>query len=531
MASATEKLKFYSRRPSSAPSSDAGEERFFNLAERKTAELVIGMVAPVGSGATTTASILSKKLNEDYGYEVDYIKLSKIMQTYSGTATVDAGDPGRVEKLQAIGNQLREKFGNHVLSSIAVDRIYKSREGDDTPRDRRLCTIVDSLKHPEEVELLREVYGDSFWLMGVFAPEKIRIERVESSLGSSSYVEKIKSADFDEGLEHGQSVRKTMSGADVFIRNDQPNEEKLSTSIDRFLRLIFGISVETPSKDEVAMHGAAGAALGSACLSRQVGAVIISATGEVIGRGANDVPRFGGGTYNSDDSSGDHRCFKWKNKICWNDKHKIGIIEQISKGLGSSVNTENVKENIKRSGVQSLIEFSRAVHAEMEAIISVARQGNGGIVGSSLYTTTFPCHSCARHIVASGIDKVLYIEPYPKSLALTLHSDSITMSESEGGKVKFLQYEGVAPGSFNRVFGMFGDRKANGSAIAKNRKEARPVAAPALDSLVSREQIVLANAISESEVVNDDARREASRTIPNVSSPSNSNKEGSKDLF
>jgi hypothetical protein len=43
-----------------------------------------------------------------------------------------------------------------------------------------------------------------------------------------------------------------------------------------------------------------------------------------------------------------------------------------------------------------------------------------------MYVTAFPCHYCARHIVAAGIDEVQFIEPYPKSRALDLHGDSIT---------------------------------------------------------------------------------------------------------
>ncbi|MFD2579396.1 deaminase [Novosphingobium colocasiae] len=53
--------------------------------------------------------------------------------------------------------------------------------------------------------------------------------------------------------------------------------------------------------------------------------------------------------------------------------------------------------------------FSRSVHAEMEAIVSVARIGKGSTVESTLYTTTFPCHNCARHIVAAGITRVVFL--------------------------------------------------------------------------------------------------------------------------
>jgi deoxycytidylate deaminase len=30
---------------------------------------------------------------------------------------------------------------------------------------------------------------------------------------------------------------------------------------------------------------------------------------------------------------------------------------------------------------------------------------------------SFPCHMCARHIIATGLREVVYIEPYPKSVA------------------------------------------------------------------------------------------------------------------
>src|SRR5579871_385409 len=62
----------------------------------------------------------------------------------------------------------------------------------------------------------------------------------------------------------------------------------------------------------------------------------------------------------------------------------------------------------------NVIEYGRCVHAEMAAIVDAARRGVA-IAGCTLYTTTFPCHECARHIVAASIRQVVYIDPYPKS--------------------------------------------------------------------------------------------------------------------
>ncbi len=94
----------------------------------------------------------------------------------------------------------------------------------------------------------------------------------------------------------------------------------------------------------------------------------------------------------------------------------------------------------------------------MDALLSAARCG-APLVGTRLYVTTFPCHYCARHLVSAGVDQVQFIEPYPKSRALGLHADSITIDRtnwrrpSEGGDhVLFRPFTGVAPRLYGRAF-------------------------------------------------------------------------------
>ncbi|HDL8214600.1 TPA: cytidine deaminase, partial [Yersinia enterocolitica] len=103
-----------------------------------------------------------------------------------------------------------------------------------------------------------------------------------------------------------------------------------------------------------------------------------------------------------------------------------------------------------------ITEYGRVVHAEMEAILSCARS-EINTFKTTLYCTTFPCHNCAKHIVASGIEKVFYIEPYPKSKAFVFHKDSIESSESskssqEVKKVIFEPFVGVGPRCFFNLF-------------------------------------------------------------------------------
>src|SRR4029079_6585698 len=77
-------------------------------------------------------------------------------------------------------------------------------------------------------------------------------------------------------------------------------------------------------------------------------------------------------------------------------------------------------------------------------------------------STTYPCHSCARHIVAAGIKKVVYLEPYAKSMAINLHDDSIVDNKSEKesvDKVRFMPYQGVSPRLFKAVYMKTGELK------------------------------------------------------------------------
>jgi deoxycytidylate deaminase len=124
----------------------------------------------------------------------------------------------------------------------------------------------------------------------------------------------------------------------------------------------------------------------------------------------------------------------------------------------------------------SIIEFGRSVHAEMAAITDAAHRGTS-LHGSKLYSTTFPCHLCARHIVAAGIETVTYIEPYPKSVAERLYEDSIAVdpTDSVSGKVIFQPFVGIAPAVYTEMFKMHGDRKLqSGKAVEWSPTTANP---------------------------------------------------------
>jgi deoxycytidylate deaminase len=106
-----------------------------------------------------------------------------------------------------------------------------------------------------------------------------------------------------------------------------------------------------------------------------------------------------------------------------------------------------------------ITEYGRAVHAEMDAILSCARTG-ASTRGARLYSTTFPCHNCAKHLVDAGVVEVQYVEAYPKSMASPLHSDAIYWEEdaapgsAPGNKVAFRHYVGIGPRRYLDLFSL-----------------------------------------------------------------------------
>lgn len=248
-----------------------------------------------------------------------------------------------------------------------------------------------------------------------------------------------------------------------------PNPDwNINEKLSRLVKIITHSEIVRPEISETAMRHAYGAQMRSACLSRQVGAVLVDNTGNIIATGTNEVPKAGGGVYGTSFASEDFddRCaFRRTSdmRFCSNTREQnriiIDLISEIPE-LSSLGETRKAKlqQQLRKTRIGGLLEFSRAVHAEMDALISAARQGISP-VGARLFVTTFPCHYCARHLVAAGIDEVQYIEPYPKSQALDLHDDSVQVDSSRwkppsqgGTRVLFHPFAGVAPILYSRAF-------------------------------------------------------------------------------
>ena len=349
-----------------------------------------------------------------------------------------------------------------------------------------------------------------FFLFGILCPEEIREQR----LIHSKEIEKSKTAqlmerDKSDGETSGQQMLETIFHSDFFVTNIAENVDSEMENLERYVKIMMGDKSLTPLKEEVAMFHAYSASVKSGCLARQVGASIMDEDGKIISTGCNDVPRPGGGLYTAESGRDDSRCMLKNGGKCHNENEKKTIFENIKKTLNDVIHKDCLQDGIdrdelvlklyddikKQSKVKNLIEYCRAIHAEMDAITSVALTGGHALKGTSLFCTTFPCHNCAKHIVATGISKVYYIEPYEKSLAQRLHGDSITFYKSTAQndkKTQFLPFEGVGPKKYLKLF-HYEERKKDGKRIAFNKDKAMPNVPVLLDTSYNYEIIIVDN--------------------------------------
>jgi deoxycytidylate deaminase len=299
-------------------------------------------------------------------------------------------------------------------------------------------------------------------------------------------------------------VGSTFPLADVFVTANAD----LSRDVRRFFELLFGHPSRTPTRAEMGMFHAHGASLRSS-VGRQVGAAICRPNGDLVACGANEVAKAFGGQYwegdvpdyrdhtRSDDSNramirnilfdllARLKARKWLSPT-----RQASTIDALVTAVEAELEGPVPGEGSlrERAYVFGLIEFMRAVHAEMAALCSAAARG-ASIDGNVMYTTTFPCHECAKHVVAAGISKLMFIAPYPKSRAPELYDDSIDVDGSRPDRVPFLPFVGVAPRRFPELF-LAPERTERGLPIQWDsiRQGARPRGARPPYTYLSAEQ-------------------------------------------
>ncbi len=475
-------------------------------------ELYLGIVRAVGTQVGEVVNALTNAL-EQYNVRVRRIRLAERIFGYVKPrlpARVDdlpqlrAEDPfGYYELMMNAGDKLRRENPS-LVAFLAISRMQELRKTHlkEKTGHRGAVYIFDSLMHSGEVEALRQIYGDRFFLLGIYESEDRRLKTLTETFQQSAR-KRNQSAESlarrimlrDRGSVTGEevgagrgshrlSIEDTFFLSDVFIAitDDTPitleEGESSDSVLRRLFRQLFSYPVGVPSGEEQGMAFAYLAARSTAALSRRVGAAIMSEGDELLAVGANEVPQFGGGQYGGEEGWRDHEyTFEpLSGKLSFYDKpvegadsndvlrmnliydflYRLSVITDRQIPDGRAIRRETLRlvtnRYFKESEVMDLITLSRTVHAEMAALTSAQRQGIS-VAGATVYTTTFPCHECTRHLLASGIVRVVYVEPYPKSKTWELHRDAVNLGIDGKGLV-FQPFIGIAPRRQDALFSM-----------------------------------------------------------------------------
>ena len=495
-------------------------------------ELVVGIAGPIGIDVEAISEEISRALH-GVGYGSHAIRVTNEMMRYPAPGVAQGGGDhfNTMMFKMDYANRLCQDAGDPaLLMRIVIQAITLLRDDRlpevpaDEQTDREIIEghsivlpetayIIRQLKRPSEVALLRKVYGKQFILVSAYGSEEHRRERLREKIRDTlplstpeediSYnVARIITRDEDEGVDaHGQHLRDTFHLADVFV--DGINRDRMRQGLERFFQAFFGRVDIGPTKSEYGMYAAKAASLRSTDLSRQVGAAIFGADGEVITQGCNEVPKAFGGTYWEGEEPdfrdvqlgydpNDHlkkevmrdllELLSRAGLLAANDPPTAAsdAFVDVLLGRGDADRGRPHFGCLAHSQINDLTEYGRVVHAEMVAICDAARLGKP-VKGGILYVTTFPCHNCTKHILAAGIQQVVFMEPYPKSRAKQLHRHEIEIEKPSMTRVGFVPFLGISPFRYRDIFEKK-SRKRDGRAVQWYRGDPRPlldVSAPA----------------------------------------------------
>lgn len=310
--------------------------------------MILGVAGPNGAGKGEVVAWLEKR-------SFTPLSLSDVLREELRARAVAETREAMIEA----GRALRAAHGPAVLAERLRAKLQPDRH-----------YVIDSIRHPAEVEALRGL-GARFRLLWVDAEPARRFERLRARArpGDPETLERLLVL---EGRERGsadpamQQLDAVERLADLRLRNDG-TLEALHARVQEVLAASLGF--ERPSWDAYFLSIAQVVASRSNCVKRHVGAVI-ARDRRIVSTGYNGTPR---GVRNCNEG-GCPRC-----------------------------------NSLAESG--SRLDECLCSHGEENAIIQAAYHGVS-VRGGSLYTTFFPCLLCTKLVINAGLAEVVYNASY-----------------------------------------------------------------------------------------------------------------------
>ena len=312
--------------------------------------------------------------------------------------------------------------------------------------------VIDAFRNSYEVEYFKRRYGE-FYLVGILRGQQERISALDnlSPEERSSLDVRERGKLYSKSKNNiaewmsSQNIDECLRKADIFIHNINDSGKRFHHLKSRIIKLIALAQKPgciPPTNEERNMQLAMTARQMSGCISRQVGAVVVGSDGYILGFGWNDPPK---GQTPCSLRSG-RVLLEAADEAAFSDYEKS---EQFIDHIKSECNSdrpfcfrEEYSEILSKGKVG---EFTRALHAEENAIFQALRNNAQGIMRGTLYTTDSPCNLCCKKAYQVGIKRIIFIEEYP---GISMQQTLRTGEEP----VEFCHFEGIIGSAYFRLY-------------------------------------------------------------------------------
>lgn len=206
----------------------------------------VGVTGLPGAGKGAFVDLLRPLLDER-GVTMRYYSLSDELRAEARRRGLAVERP----VLRAIANELRLEHGSGVLSKLVVRQIVADLAS--SPSHGPLLVIIDAIRNPQEVHVLRRELKARFTLVGVEAPLDILVNRIASRARydePEEFVQEraaaLKMILGESGKDepaHGHNIAECVAEAEWRVDNSGSLEE-LEAATKRFVEAIIPIPVE-----------------------------------------------------------------------------------------------------------------------------------------------------------------------------------------------------------------------------------------------------------------------------------------------
>jgi len=129
-----------------------------------TGEIVLGIITTLGTDNENVIRYMREHLAK-FSYKTEVINVSaEILTAFESITNSFDYEYDRIKHYMDLGNRIRkERKDATIIMKGVASHILSERNSveDPSPRDK-VAYIIKSIKHPQEAEYLKQVYGDGF---------------------------------------------------------------------------------------------------------------------------------------------------------------------------------------------------------------------------------------------------------------------------------------------------------------------------------------------------------------------------------